>query len=158
MLQIYPYVRDKQVFSCPNDPFGGASRHLSRRLGTPVSYFYLLSDAINSFKNIEILRQYDANHGVFYCVLHGNPCPTPLDNPKHAYEGLVLRVRVDGSVHRGWVGFRCFRLSSGGYSASRPQWQFVSDAPCPEELLGAFCGITDEAGQEVPCPCGKPHF
>lgn len=77
MALIYPYVRNKGVFSCPMAAFGGVSP-ISRRLGTPVSYFYLLSDDVNSFANIDVLRQRDPNHGVFYCVLHGKPCPTPL--------------------------------------------------------------------------------
>lgn len=156
MVLIYPYVRNKEVFSCPTDAFGGASIYTSRRLGTPVSYFYLLSEDVNSFASIDVLRQRDPNHGVFYCVLHGKPCPTPpKSHPKYAFEGRVLRVRVDGSVQQGWVGYRCFRLSDGGYAIFRPQWQFVSDKPCPRDLLGPFCGYVE--GEEVACPCGDPR-
>lgn len=156
IVSIYPYVRDRQVCTCPTDSFGGASRHVSRRLASPVSYFYLLSDDINSPKNIDMLRQRDPNHGVFYCVLHGNPCPTPLtNNVKYAFEGLVLRVHVDGSVRTSRVGFRCFRSAAEGVKVFRSQWQFVSDQPCPQDLLGPLCGFSE--GQEVACPCGNPY-
>ncbi len=154
---VFSYVRNREVFACPVDSFGGAVRYTSTRLGTPVSYFYLLSDDVNSFRNIFILRAIDANHGVFYCVLHGKPCPLMLHgNAKHAFDGLVLRIRVDGSLQNAWVGYRCFRLPDGGYHVARPQWAFVSDTPCPEKVLGAFCGSTE--GQEVSChPCGSVY-
>jgi prepilin-type N-terminal cleavage/methylation domain-containing protein len=154
--QIFPYVRNKQVFVCPLDHFGGASPHATRRLSSPVSYFYLLSDDVNSPRHIEILRRYDANHTVFYCVLHGTPCgASGLGFAKNSYEGKVLGVKVDGSVRTKQVGFRCFRLPDGTYLVNRPPWDFASDVPCPQEQLRMFCGVPDEYTQEIECPCGQ---
>lgn len=154
--QTVPYVRDKRVLICPLDAFGGASPHATRRLSAPVSYFYLLSDDVNLVKNIEILRHYDANHTVFYCVLHGTPCgASGLGFAKNSFDGKVLGVRADGSVRAKQVEFRCFRLQDGTYLIVRPPWKFVSDEPCPRELPRMWCGIPDESAQQVDCPCGR---
>ncbi len=158
ITETVPYVRNKQVFMCPLDRFAGASPHATRRLSAPVSYFYLLSDDTNSVKNIEVLRQYDVNHVVFYCVLHGTPCgASGLGYAKNSFEGKVLGVRADGSVRTKQVGFRCFQLQDGTYLVIRPPWDFVSDEPCPQEQLKMFCGIPEEDAQEVECPCGQVH-
>jgi prepilin-type N-terminal cleavage/methylation domain-containing protein len=155
-VQIFPYVRNKQVFACPLDYFGGASPHATERLSAPVSYFYLLSDDINSAKNIEILRRHDPHHGVFYCVLHGTPCGGRL-YAKNSFEGDVLLVRTDGAVRTKKVGLRCFRLSDGTYLIIRPPWDLISDLSCPEELPSMFCGVPDDEATEVDCPCGRPY-
>jgi prepilin-type N-terminal cleavage/methylation domain-containing protein len=155
ITQIFPYVRNRKVFTCPLDHFGGASPHATKRLSAPVSYFYLLSDDINSAKNIEILRRNDPHHGVFYCVLHGTPCRGL--NAKNSFEGDVLLVRTDGAIRTKKVGFRCFRFSDGAYLVIRPPWDFISDLPCPEELPSLFCGVPDEEATEVDCPCGRPY-
>lgn len=158
ITQIVPYVRNKQILVCPLDHFGGASLYATRRLSSPVSYFYLLSDDINPLRHIDILRRYDANHTVFHCVLHGTPCETPRsDFAKNCFEGKVLGVRVDGSARTKQVGFRCFRLRDGTYLIIRPPWDFVSDEPCPREQLTMFCGVPEEYTQEVGCPCGRVY-
>lgn len=158
ITQTVPYAGSKQVLICPLDHFEGASVWATRRLSAPVSYFYLLSHDVNSPKNIEILRQHDANHAVFYCVLHGKPCRgSGLGFAVNSFEGTVLHVRVDGSIRTKQVGFRCFRLPYGGHLIIRPPWDFVSDEPCPREQLSVFCGVPEEDAPEVHCPCGNPY-
>lgn len=159
ITQTVPYVRNKQVLVCPLDHFDGASLYATKRLSAPVSYFYLLSDDVNSPQNIEILRQHDTNHVVFYCVLHGTPCgASGLGYAKNSFEGKVLGVKADGSIRIKQVGFRCFRLQDGTYLIIRPPWHFVSDEPCPQEQLSMFCGVPEGGNvQEVACPCGRVH-
>lgn len=160
--EIAPYVRSREVFACPRDHYGGAAIWATRRLSTPVSYYYLLSEDLNTPRSVEVLRQRDANHAVVFCVLHGTRCPSLLGpSVKQSYDGKVLQVRVDGSVRTKQAGFRCLKLADGRYTATRPPWALVSDEPCPWqpwEPASIYCGVSEPYVQEMACGrCGNPY-
>lgn len=68
---------------------------------------------------------------------HEVPCASNLHQLHVAWTMYIDdSAGTYGSVQQGWVGYRCFRISRGDYAIFRPQWQFVSDEPCPTDLLG----------------------
>lgn len=146
--ELKPYVRDLRIMSCPLDSLNGVNIRDTELLGTRVSYFYL--SPTRSDKMWQKLQQIDPNHGVFYCLVHGelrNPTAlTNLRNPHTAYSGLVLRAVIDGSIQRKQVMTRCYN-DDGVLTESKIVWELWSDVPCPVE----FCDGSDR-GPEVPCP------
>jgi len=146
--ELKPYVKELRLFRCPLDPLDGVNTRDTAIIGTPISYFYL--SPVRSEEMWRKLQEMDPNHGVFYCLVHGelrNPTIlTILRSPYAAYSGLVLRAVIDGSIQRKQVLNHCYE-NGGVLSISKMIWELWSDLPCPAE----FCDYTS-FGQPVPCP------
>lgn len=117
------------VLSCPGDWTGGANDAATATIGIKTSYFYWPNNT--SFR--EALMQADPNHGIAYCVMHGERLASPSDfAAQRDTTGLVLRLRQDGSVQRAQVGHWCGPESSSGRMEGRQTWSLLSDAHCVE--------------------------
>lgn len=124
------------VMKCPSDTSEtGSNGYESRIAGVPVSYFFL--PALRDFR--VDLDAADPDHGLVYCVLHGEPFGRTGEDPRMDTRGLVLRMLLDGSVQQETVGFRC-EYSRTGVLAFRPEWSLLTNAPCPPEwCVGVPC-------------------
>ena len=137
------YRHDRSIavlLKCPADRWNGANSQETEKLVQPISYFYWPN--IDGLR--EALEQADANHGLFYCVTHGQTrAGTTTGNPERELQGLVLRARVDGSVQRAQVGLWCSApLKGGGILAGRTPWALLTDVKCE----GQWC-----MGLDHPC-------
>lgn len=117
------YVKDNRVLVCPLDPAGGWWRIFNSDYVT--SYAYL---APSTSMTTDILRV-DPNPGVVACYLHGQ-CQVAGRIFPHC-KGLVLRIRIDGSLRKGHFPVICH---SNGYGMT--SWFFFTDEPCPPRYLG----------------------
>ncbi len=156
LAQLQPYVRNREVYRCPLDTFGGAGyTETIARWGAhkqyPVSYFSVLLYAgtathgplgvptdldAKMVRFFQALQREDANHGVAVCMLHGERgCEWiwrqyAVDHHPNAadmFKGLTLRLRLDGSVQRAQVPY-------ADQNCDRNNWQLLTDAPCPQDL------------------------
>lgn len=129
-----------QVLACPADTTPGANPDVTAKLGK-TSYFSLLPDP--GFR--AALLSADPNHGILYCVLHGERVPGEFPDgfrPVRDTNGLVLRLRRDGSIQRAQVGYMCGPKRETGQMVGRSAWGLVSDTKCVEP----YCyGLT------IPC-------
>ena len=132
--QIEQFIDDNSklaIMKCPSDTYlPGSNRIASDRIGEKISYFY--SGSPHAFW--ADLEKADANHGVLVCVTHGEAVgDAAIVNPLNDTTGLVLRLRMDGSVTRAKVGHICVDPPEGGFMKSRAKWLLFSDVwPCPE--------------------------
>lgn len=129
-----PLVRSgrlEEVWSCPADTWSpGANAQASARIGRKVSLFYMPGET----EMVKKIAAADANHGVFYCVTHGERVRNSGD-AESGTTGLVLRCRLDGSVQRAQVGHQCWTSADGSSGIKgRPFWTFLTDAKCPPEI------------------------
>lgn len=145
---ILRYSGAKDVWRCPLDFLSpGANAQASARLGSKVSYYPLIT-ILPDF--VTLLKDADSNHGLFACLVHGQKLDRgamPLE-AVDGFDGLVLRVRVDGSIGRDHVGKRCYLDPSGNASTGRLQWDFFTEAEPPPTVVDM---LTDGA-RIVPCP------
>lgn len=145
------YLKSVQVLKCPRDTLGGLNRYDTRFWGAPVSYFYL----VKSSEFRRVLLEKDSNHGIFYCLLHGQSRITSAESLRHSTpqlltSGVVLRLRLDGSIERAYVQSLCYRRpgNSGIISRIRHDWHLLTNVrPCPPEIC---LGLRDE--WQIPCP------
>lgn len=152
LLQIQSYVKAKDIYRCRADlQASGANTLFFREAGFPSSYFAIPEDEIDR-KYRTLLRERDPNHGLIFCLLHGERLGTapPPDadwfNPFAHLSGRVLRIGNDGSLKTPQVAVRCFRSSGGSTLRGREMWDLLSDVPCPPEI----CPIYYD-NSEVPC-------
>ncbi len=144
-----PYFESAEILKCPRDVYGGINLGATSYWGSPVSYFYLVAN--ENFRRI--LKEKDANHGMMYCLLHGQSriSQEALRNnfPQYLTSGTVLRLRIDGSIQRAYVPSLCYRVpGQGGITKVRHDWHLLTDVrPCPPEIC---FGLKDE--WQVPCP------
>lgn len=130
-----------QILKCPTDTTTGGNGSDTEKLHIKVSYFYMLP--MPAFR--AALAQADPNHGIAYCVLHGQRLERGLHDfeAKRDTTGLVLRLRADGSIQRAQVGDHCGPLIGSGRIDGRSDWYLLSDVHCVEP----FCfGIPDPCG------------
>lgn len=131
----------RAILKCPSDPTPGANVWQSERLKMPVSYFYLRS--LPEYR--QSLLRADPNHGIMYCVLHGERVKSTMPfSAERDTSGLVLRLRRDGSVQHAHVGHWCSPPSPVGGLKGRQMWSLLTDVPCP---AGGF----ECEGLTVPC-------
>lgn len=117
------------IFQCPADATTGANIYATERLSRKVSYFYIRNHP--GFR--AAIEEADPNHGLMYCVMHGQPIETLGEFvPVRDTTGLVLRLRKDGSVQRAQVGRRCGPTTPNGRIEGRQEWSLLSDVPCTE--------------------------
>jgi prepilin-type N-terminal cleavage/methylation domain-containing protein len=155
LARLEPYLHSKEIYKCPLDTFGGAARtETMARWGAhskyPVSYLSVLlfagtathgplgvrtpeDEKLSHF--FRVLQREDTNHGVIVCLLHGERGCEWLwrsyemgNSPSVAgmFHGLVLRMRLEGSVQRAQVPYidHC----------SRYNWYLFTDVPCPQDV------------------------
>ncbi len=128
---IPSYVKDTCLIVCPIDPANGWMRVVG---ADATSYAYLEPFAPLT----EDILKVDTNPGVVACYLHGQ---CRLGGLFPHCKGLVLRIRIDGSLGRGYFPVICYQNGFGLVS-----WYFFTDSPCPEIYLGG--------GQ----PCDPPSW
>lgn len=130
----------RPILKCPSDVFGGVNSQVSTAHGWPVSYMMLPS--LPGFR--ESLQEADPNHGLFYCILHGeSTLGNQATNPMRDMTGLTLRLRNDGSIQRANVGLWCSAPGrDGSVMAGRSPWALLTDIPCK----GQWC-----MGLDHPC-------
>ncbi len=148
------YAKSKDVFVCPLDPWASSSKTRggnldeSRMAGFAISFHYILHPVCYPRQPLyrqclafrRLLEERDPNHGVAYCLLHGDKLGTfseTVDAETWYDGGLILRLRKDGSVQRVPQGVPITQCGERGY---RSYWQYVTDAPCPEQLGFGYCG------------------
>lgn len=117
------------IYKCPADQFGGVNTIQTDKSKTQVSYFYL--PASPEFR--KVIATADPQHGLAYCVLHGNlHFDGAISDARAETSGLVLRLVIDGSIQKKNVGFFCTPPTPSGRSSGRPEWFLLSDSKCPE--------------------------
>ena len=124
------------IIKCPLDDFDpGANRDASIAIGKKVSYEYPYP--IPDFWSK--LEEADPNHGILVCVLHGERFgPSLTSSALMNTEGLVMRLRRDGSVSRAQVGRVCSSAPGLGVAMFRSTWTLMTDEwPCPEPYCPA---------------------
>lgn len=155
LARLEPYTRSREVYKCPLDIFGGAARtetiaHWGARSQYPVSYLSVMlfagtathgpigvpnEETSKLVQFFRALQREDTNHGVMVCLLHGERgCEwlwrsyemgnTP--SVPGMFRGLVLRLRLDGSVQRAKVPYTDH--------CNRYNWYLFTDAPCPQDV------------------------
>lgn len=154
LVEILPYTRSKEVFKCPLDTYDGIITVETRRIKSPVSYYF-----VPSMKwSLELLSSVDKNHGILACILHGEiRHPRYLERgqglfePDAALDGLTLRVRLDGSVQRAQVfNERCFRDEKGELQYTYCTWDLFTDVHSGVERARWCLEPVDRT--YVPCP------
>ena len=125
------------IIQCPADGTTGANIFATERLSRKISYFYIRNHP--GFRSA--IEQADPNHGIAYCVVHGQHLETLGDFvPDRDTTGLVLRLRRDGSVQRAHVGRWCSAITKNGRLEGRQHWSLLSDIKCVEP----YCdGLTE---------------
>ena len=117
------------ILACPGDWTTGANEALTTALLRKASYFYL-PESEDFRKALEIA---DPNHGIAYCVMHGERVENADSfSPRRDTTGLVMRLRRDGSVQRAKVGHWCSPWTPNGRAEGRQQWSLLSDVHCVE--------------------------
>lgn len=148
------------VFSCPADPWQGFNVGISAMSGHPVSYFYPGFE-LQDLRKREQLEKADANHGIVFCVLHSAYDYNKIEDRYNrfmnspllyanstfpyppAFDGILLRLRIDGHVQFAKVFPRCYKLQSGVTLIEIHPWYLLTDStPC------LWC---DPNREEVPC-------
>ncbi|GIV06936.1 MAG: hypothetical protein KatS3mg017_0138 [Fimbriimonadales bacterium] len=140
-----PYVRQKQLYLCPADPFAplpGASFHgyywatiYGHTMG--VSYSYVRERMYP--EEFERLRNADPNFGILVCALHDR-CnwegkQPPLVEATVSCLDHILRLRIDLSVQWVRVPMRYFTCTDdGALTMARDPWRLMSDIPCPADI------------------------
>ncbi len=127
----------RSALVCISDVTTGANKAETERTGNKHSYFFMPPDP--RFRTA--LANADSNHGVAYCVLHGEREAVQGEYlPKRDTTGLVLRLRRDGSIQHAKVGHMCSAPSPGGQLRGRQEWSLLSDTKCVDQ----FCyGLTE---------------
>jgi hypothetical protein len=138
---------NKSVFRCPYDAYNGLNHRQSQLARTPISYYYLIDlSPLPEFR--QALAEKDSNHGIVVCISHGKFDIMAVEPEYRRYavplaDGMVLRLRLDGSVQTVNIPVACFGNVSPGFMRSRPHWYLLTDVrPCPSPWCPA---------PEVPC-------
>lgn len=132
---LLPYIRDRRVLRCPADTYkhGAAwfgSDKGDRWIETSYYYYRPFTDDY-----VRILEQADPNHGIAVCLLHGKRRPYPLELAELDIIGKVLRLRLDGSVSRGYAEMLCFRKGDEQGKMRHPWYLYTDIRPIPKEVL-----------------------
>jgi len=120
MRMLKPYIKHPSTLICPTDPLDGWWQNF-----THVKTSYALIDIVAE----DILKR-DQNFGVVACALHGQ-CRYTSGMLHPRCKGLVLRIRLDGSLGRGYYLLIC--MPDGGFGWE--VWYYFTDAPIPLEYL-----------------------
>lgn len=123
----------KPVLNCPSDVSeNGDSPQDSKQLNTKVGLHYLpyLDDLRSA------LAREDSNHGIVYCANHGQPLRSHINDALSDRTGLILRLSLDGSVHKVMVEPWCSDNSENGMVSARPLWLLFTDKMkgCPPRI------------------------
>ncbi len=134
---------DYGILKCPSDPTpSGDNTVESKALTTRVSTYFLPN--LSDFR--DAIAKADPNFGVAYCANHGEPTTDDVLDSRSKRTGLVLRLLIDGSVHRVKVPRWCSAADGNGTVSARPDWMLLTDqSGCPER----FCAPLVE-------PCKNP--
>jgi len=164
--QLWRYFKLRELLVCPADrtPDGAATLEANHPETPPdqrmkTSYYYVGDEFLfyrSVRENDEVvdylkrLSEVDPNHGVFVCVLHGDPVfKGGVVVPKHDVKGLVLRARLDGSVQRARVEFVCVQREGWTYGY-RLAWHLFTDVrPAPDAIVREHPTLRE--GRVVPC-------
>lgn len=130
------YLRSPAVLLCPDDPirgFGSLWANMFRPPQVapetaPRSYYSAFEADWSDWEWRELLRAGGAS-GIAACPLHGDRRSVDTWGPLR-YEGLVLRLQLDGAVVRRQI---IWERSPGGITTANP-WRYLSDAPVPPQL------------------------
>jgi prepilin-type N-terminal cleavage/methylation domain-containing protein len=154
-VELFPYAKSREVFKCPLDAYNGIHTQESVLGGFPVSYY--LVPGVRRL--LDILYSVDKNHGVVACILHGDIRHSRylergrgLFEPLAAFDGLTLRVRLDGSVQRAQVyDERCYYDENGILNHSYCAWHLYTDVR-EEQARARWCLEPVDPNAYVPCP------
>jgi prepilin-type N-terminal cleavage/methylation domain-containing protein len=108
------YLKSRAVLLCPADPTGNwAGRWAEERI--PYSYFHMFAPDGPAWEWKLLMEIENGNPGIVACQLHGRQKhPVPPHPPSLlAYEGLVLRLQLDGAVVKKQVFWTTKRSSRG---------------------------------------------
>jgi prepilin-type N-terminal cleavage/methylation domain-containing protein len=146
---LLPYIRDRRILRCPADNYKhGAAWFGSDRGADWIETSYLYYRPFTDLY-ARVLAQADPNHGIAVCVLHGKRRSGPQGPIAELdFVGKVLRLRLDGSVSRGYAEVLCYknRVSTG--AVRHPWYLFTDIRPIPKEVLD-----TDPELREDVWPC-----
>jgi len=149
---LLPYISDRRILRCPADTYKHGAAWFGSDRGDrwiETSYYYYRPFA-DEYR--QILEKADPNHGIAACVLHGKR-RSGVQSPgaDTDYVGKVLRLRLDGSISRGYSEILCHKSPGSHYSTEqRHPWYLYTDIrPIPQEVLDTDPGLR---GEEVwPC-------
>lgn len=164
--RLWSYLKTREMLICPADTTRDGSATVEANhpetppeQRTKTSYYYVGDEFVfyrrvrENTEVVDYLRrlvEVDPNHGLFVCVLHGEPVfRGGIAVPKHDTKGLVLRARLDGSVQRARVEFVCIQREGWVYGY-RLAWQLFTDVrPAPDAIVREHPTLRE--GQIVPC-------
>lgn len=139
---------DRQILLCPMDPignYGGLVQRRAYRSPSKITYSYLYF-GYWSDRLWNLLLQ-DGTAGFAVCQLHGEPTKfyknlyDPESASEVAFEGLVLRLRMDGAVVRRRVILEhvvCPPIGAYGCYGINP-WHLLADSPPPYPFNNFKC-------------------
>lgn len=134
-------VNDKRLLLCASDEFGGFFTHVQACFRRPVADFPISYDTSLSWPRDhrvwQELRARDPNHGIVVCRSHGTRgrlLGNDLCNSWFTvYSGLLLRLRVDGSVQRAkYSTYFESPPGSGEFVHGLRAWDLYTDAEPPD--------------------------
>jgi prepilin-type N-terminal cleavage/methylation domain-containing protein/prepilin-type processing-associated H-X9-DG protein len=118
--QIYPYVKNEQLFVCPSNPGAGFAAntrdaYYGYGMNYWMTYYYYYSTGALSYiqKPAETIWYTDCNYYIVY------PCYYMYTYPTHATYGLNGAF-VDG--HAKWLNRDTIESDTGLYAASKYWW------------------------------------
>lgn len=143
---LLPYIRDRRVLRCPADTYKHGAAWFGSDKGDrwiETSYHYY-RPFVDTYR--QILEKADPNHGIAACVLHGKRrggIQGPVADTD--YVGKVLRLRLDGSVSRGYAEILCHKSADSHYpTEQRHPWHLYTDIrPIPKEVLDTDPSLRD---------------
>ncbi len=142
---IAPYTSDLRVWQCPKDKPPYFFRHSPASRHIQTSY-HPMPDIIDGF--LEEISIKDPNYAIFICVLHGEQIGRG-NSAVGDYIGTVKRLRVDTSVQRVKVPWKCHRSADGGVYEGRNLWYLFTDAKPSQAMLDQLVGA--KGVTEIPC-------
>jgi len=145
------YFGNKGVLLCPKDltgNWGGNNFETYRKIQeeTPnkdcpparqpetirYSYVHLFRSDWPAWQS-KLLWQYAGNRaGIAVCQMHARHTPSTFPTSSIDYEGLTLRLQLDGAVVKRHIFKTRTRLPGGGRQVGYEWWSFWSDTPIPQ--------------------------
>lgn len=146
---LLPYIRDRRVLRCPADTYEHGAAWFGSDKGDrwiETSYYYYLPF---TEKYQHLMQQTDPNHGIAVCVLHGKRSLYPLFEAGLDFVGKVLRLRLDGSLSRGYAEMLCFKKGAEQGKMRHPWYLYTDVRPIPQEVLDTDPEL--RGGEVWPC-------
>lgn len=148
LTPVLTYAKDRRILTCPLDPYDkGANWQSTRATGVRTSYLAPLTIYPEFMRQLSLA---DSNFALLVCLVHGRrrSYQGPTD-PVNGFDGQVLQVHRDTSLHRKEVADRCFKSKDGSFTKGRMYWDFFTDAPMPKSVQAI---LADAGSVEIPCP------